>query len=103
MNSPIVPKDDHWAMQVTQEHAQEIRGMQGVEVLFLKTQVEAHSLSLGGHCERTKRRNPIVLVIVPSNGWVPFRPPGPAACRNEQEAALIEEDEVGTKSLDFFL
>jgi hypothetical protein len=53
--------------------------------------------------ESRNRRDSVMLVVVPNDRRMAPRIPSPAAHRDQHEAALIEEGEVGGQSSRFFL
>lgn len=72
--------------------------MECLEVVLLESEVHAHVFALCGHGERCECRYSVVSIAVANDGCQSLGSPGPAARGYEQETALIEKREVGTKS-----
>ncbi|MDO8478334.1 MAG: hypothetical protein Q7W02_19470, partial [Candidatus Rokubacteria bacterium] len=91
------------ATQVPEQRSQEFRHLDCLEVVLPKLDVQTHASASG--CDRECRncRDSVVPVVVPNDRWVSLDPPCPATCRDEHEAAFIEEYDVGAKSSRFFL
>src|SRR6266540_1448305 len=89
--------------QRAQERPQKVRDVDGFEVMRLKADVQVHVLALRRDGEDSQRRDPIRLVVVRDDGCMPHGRPGPTMGRDKQKAALIQEREMGAKSLCFFL
>jgi len=83
--------------------AKEVGDITGMEVVLLETNIEAHPFSVCGHRKGGQGGDAVVLVAVPDNRHVSPQAPRAAPGRNEQEPALIQEDEVGAKFLSLFL
>ncbi len=77
--------------------------MESLEIVLLKTSVQTDVLALGRNGERRQCRDFFVLIAVTDDGRLALKSPGSTPRRNEQKAAFIEENEVGTKSSGFFL
>src|ERR1043166_6767238 len=91
------------ASQVTQQKSQERRDVDRLDVVRLKVQVDSHALPYGRYRERDDRRKTIMLIRVAHDGGAALRSPCTAARGDKHEAAFIEENEMGTKSLSVFL
>jgi hypothetical protein len=65
--------------------------------------IEAAAVALGTDRHRRNRRDAIVAVAVAHDRRVPPWRPRPAHRRDEQKAALIQEDQVGLQAAGFFL
>ena len=102
VNAPLVPQQNDRAVEMMQQLVNEVGDVAGVKVLFLEANIQAHSFPTCGNRQGGQSGNAIVLVAVADDRHMASRPPCPAAGRNEQESALIEEDQVGTKFLVLF-
>lgn len=101
---PVVPEQYDFSSEVAEHCAQEPGHMRCLEVLLLKAYIEPHVLLDSGDREGCQSRDAIVLVAIEHDGRIALRTPGPMTRRDDQEAALVKEDEVGTKfSAPFFL
>jgi len=91
------------AAQVSQESAKKVGHVKGLEIILLKANVQTHVLALHRNAERRQRRDFVVLIAVANDGRLALTSPGATPRGNEQKAAFIEENEVGTKFSGFFL
>lgn len=91
------------AAQVSQESAKKVGHVKSLEIILLKANVQTHVLALRRNAERRQRRDLVVLIAVANDGRLALKSPCSTPRRNEQKAAFIEENEVGTKSSGFFL
>ena len=66
-------------------------------------QIEGQVFPFRGYCKGTNSRDLALFKEVVMHRSLPFRGPGPLQVGDEQKAALVEENQVGTKSLGFFL
>ena len=98
-----IPEQDDGAPEMGEEQAQELGYMHRLEIVLSKLKVETKARTLRRHRECGDRGDPVVFVVVADERSAPPRMPGPTACRNEHEPALIEEDDVGAKFSGFFL
>jgi len=103
VNAAVVPYNDDVSSKVPQENAQEFGRVACCEIGWLKAYVEAEPLVASRYGERSKSGDTVVTIVVANDRRLTGDSPGPATTRNEQEAAFIEEGEVGPKSLPFFL
>lgn len=98
-----VPQQHDVSAQMPQQCPEEVADVLAREVLLLEADVEAHAGGKGRDAERRDSRDAVVPVVVVDDGGLPLGPPGATAGRDEQKAAFIEEDDVGTKGAgDFF-
>lgn len=104
MGSAVIPEQDHGAAQVSKQMPQELGHLRGADVFVrVEAGVESDTSSLRGHGNRREGRD-----LSPSSGTakigsLPPGCPGPSDVGNQKEAALIEESQMGAKSLGFFL
>jgi len=99
----MIPKQNDVSTELVQEHSQKIDHVWCSEVVLLKSDVKAHAFAPCRYAEGGQSGNTIMFVNVLNDGGLSFRTPGSPTRWNEQKAALVEENKVGTKSLDFFL
>jgi len=101
--SPI-PQQDHGAPDVAQEVPKELGHLRRSNVLIgMESHIQRHTPSLGGHPQRRDGRDfgPVARHRQP--GGLPARRPGADDVRDEQEAALVEKDQMGPKLSGLFL
>src|SRR5688572_6103619 len=73
------------------------------DVLGVEAVVQAETSTAGAHRDAGDHGDPIPpLSMVEERGLSPRRP-GLVDARNQEEARLVDEDEVGTQPRDFFL
>jgi len=104
MGSAVIPEQGHGAAQVSKQLAEELGHLRGADVFVrVEAGIESEASSLWGHGNRREGRD-----LSPSSGTakigsLPPGCPGPSDVGNQKEAALIEEGQMGAKSLGFFL
>ena len=100
--SPVPQKDDG-ALEVFEQVFKESNDIEPREVVRSEVDIEAHALPLGRDCEGVDGRNAVMFVDVAEERRLPTERPGPLDVRDEQEPTFVEEDEVGSQHLGFFL
>jgi hypothetical protein len=65
VDSASIPEENDVTAQVTQQHAQELGHLNGVEVVLPKLDVQAHPGALGRNRKRRHGGDPIVPIVVP--------------------------------------
>ena len=103
VDSRLIPKKDDVSAQVVQKFPEKLGHMKGLEVVLLEANIEPDAFSNRGDGDRSQRRDAVVFVAVADDRGLSLWPPSPAARRDEQETAFIEEGQVGPKSLRVFL
>lgn len=93
----VVPHDDHVAAQVAEQVPQERRGFRLLDVLRVKAPVEPETPSFGRDREARDGRDPLAPEAVPEGGGPAPGPPGLARGGGQQEARLVDEDEMGAQ------
>src|SRR3990172_9078348 len=103
MNRAPIPNEDDMPAQMFEQQSEKLRHLRGFEIILSTLHVEAHSGALGRHGPRRDRGDAIMPIVVADDRRATLRAPRSTACRNEHEAAFIEERDVGAKSSGFFL
>lgn len=103
MDAAAIPDEHDRPAQVAQEVAQEPDDLQPRDVGGVETEVEPQFLARGRDGDGGDGRDAIPPVAVPEDGGPADRGPGLADVRDEEEAALVEEREMGPKPAGFFL
>lgn len=93
----VVPQDDHVAAQVAEQEPQELRDFRLLDVLRVKAPVESQAPSAGAEREARDGRDPLPAEAVPEDGGPAPGAPGLARGGGQQEARLVDEDEVGAQ------
>ncbi len=103
VNGAAIPQEHDGCAQMPEEVAQKADGLHPRDVGGMEVKVKPKPLSQWRDSDGGDGRNPIPLVAVSEDGGMADRRPGLADVRNEEEAAFVEECEMGPKSLGFFL
>lgn len=103
VDGAAIPEQHNRSWQVPVEVTQESDDLHSRNIGAVETEVKSKPLSRGGDSDRGDGRNPIPPVAVSEDRGMADRRPGLAHVRNEEESAFVEEDEMGPKSLGFFL
>ena len=74
-----------------------------LDVLGVEAVVQAETTAAGTHGDARDHRDPIAPLVVVEKRRLPPRRPGLTDARNQEEARLVDEDEVGTQPRGFFL
>lgn len=98
-----IPKQHHRSPQMPKQIAQESNDLHTRDVGCVQAQIEAKSYPAGRDGDSGDGGDPITPVAVSEDRGLSDRCPGLANVRNEEEAAFVEEGEMGPKSLGFFL
>lgn len=105
MRLGAVPDDDERLLQLAHKSAQKAHDPVGRDVgLGIHGKVKSYPLPVRreGQCG-DHRDLPMATSLVIEDGGLATRRPGPADQRGQQEAALIDKDDVGLQSAGFFL
>lgn len=103
VDGAAIPQEHHGCAQMPKEVAQKADDLHPRDVDGMEAKVKSKPLSRWGDRDGGDGRNSIPLVAVSEDGGTADRRPGLAHIRNEEKAAFVEEDEMGPKSLGFFL
>jgi len=103
VNRALIPEQDQRAAEVSQELPEEPANIQPIEAAGLEPDVQRQAAPAGRDRQRTDGRDVALLVEIPCIRGVPSGCPGALEVRDEQEAALVEEDQVGADPIGVFL
>jgi len=103
VNSPTVPEQEERSAQVLEQVSEKGAHIQSVKIPVTKLRVERQTFPLGRYCKSTDGRDPVLFIEVIENGSLAPGSPGPCHVRNQQEPRFIKKDQMGPKSLCFFL
>lgn len=98
-----IPEKHHRATQVPQKVAQESDDLHACDVARVEAEIQSETFSGWGHGDAGDDGNPIPLIVLLENRSLPDGRPGFTDVRDEEEAALVEKDEMGPKFSGFFL
>ena len=100
----VVPDDEYWAAQTLEQQAQESNDIRRPDVpVAQKPGVKRDVLSFGLNADSRDRGDIGPPASATQNGSLSAGRPGPGDWRNQQEAALVNEDEMGASLFGFFL
>lgn len=98
-----VPEQKEWSAQVLEQFFNKRSYIQAREIPAAKSRVERQASVFGRHSKGTDGRNSILFVeVIENRGFAP-RCPGAGHIWNQQEPRFIQENQMGPKSLRFFL
>ena len=103
VNRPAVPEEDHRAVQMPQQQAEEHGDLDMADVGEVKVAVEPEAVPARADGDGRDRRNALVRVPMAQQRCDPARRPGTTHRRDQQEAALVEEGQVRPQAPGFFL
>ena len=98
-----IPKHDEPPTHMAQESSQENRHLDPRDVDEVEVHVQPTAVALGTDGERRDRRDLVALVAVANERRAPPRCPRPPDRRQQEKAALVEENQVGVQASGFFL
>lgn len=103
VDSAVVPDQDHVPSEVSQKQSQEFDDLHPRDVLGVKADAKPHALALGRDRDGRNSGNLIAAVAVAQQRGFADGRPGSTDAGDKQEAAFIEEGEMGPKFFGFFL
>jgi len=103
VDAPVVPHEDDRSSEMAKQMSKEGADLGVLDVLGVEAVVEAEPSATGAHGDTGNDRDPIAPLPVVEKGRLASRRPGLAHTRNQEEARLVDEDEVGTQPRGFFL
>jgi len=99
----VVPDPDHGAAQMVEQIPEERAHLWVLDVLGGEQEVEAAAPAVRAHREAGDDRDALAPLAVAQQGGLTPRRPGPTYARDQEEARLVDEDEVGPQPRGFFL
>ena len=103
VDGAAVPQEHHRPTQMPEKVAQEPDNLHAGDVDRVETKVQPEMLPRWGHGDTGDDGDAIPSIAVFEQRGLSDRRPGLADVRDEEEAAFVEEDEMGPKSLGCFL
>jgi hypothetical protein len=103
MNFPAVPQEHDRASHVAEQLAEKRNDFGARDVAHVEIKVQPEPTALWSHGERRDDGHPVPSVAMPNVRGVPDGRPRLADIGNEQEAAFIEEGEMGVPARGVFL
>jgi len=99
----VVPHHDHSTSQVAEQASQEGADLGVSDVVRREREVEAVAPAARAHREAGDDGDPVVSLAMPKQRRLAARRPGAPHARDQEEARLVDEDEVGAQPRGFFL
>jgi len=103
MDRALVPEQDQRAAEVSQELPEEPADIQPIEAAALEPDVQRQTAPPGRDRQRTDGGDVALFVEIPGMRGVPSGCPGALKVGDEQEAALVEENQVSLSAIRVFL
>lgn len=103
MDRAPIPKENDGSAQMLEEASQKSDDLHSCDIVCMATEVKSQTFSGWGYGNAGDDGNPISFVAMLENRSFSDRRPSLADIRDEEKSAFIEEDEMGSKSLRFFL
>lgn len=98
----VVPDDDDVTAQMPEQVTQEVRDGLAINVAVMELIVESHTSPDRADRDAADDRDPVATVAVSDHRRLSSRRPGPEQRRDQLEAALVCEDDVGTQPRGVF-
>jgi len=102
VDAGLVPEEEDGAAEMAQQVPEERAHLVVPDVLRVDLEVEADPLALGRDADPGDDREAIAAVAMADDRRLPTRRPGLAQGRDQEEARLVGEDDVGTQPRSVF-
>ena len=102
VNARVVPHDEDVSTEVAQQIPEEFADLVVPDVLRVASEVQADAPAPGSHGDARNHGDAIMPVAMMNDGRLPARRPGLSHCGNQEEARLVDEDDVGTQPRSVF-
>ena len=103
VDRPVVPDHHHRAAQVPQQVAERLADLRVLDVLRMQAKVEAQTPPARADRDARDRRDPLAALAVMEKWRATARDPGPLHTRDQEEAGVVDEDEVGAQPRAVFV
>jgi len=103
VDRPLIPHQNHGTPQVTKQVVDKRLDVEAGEIPGSTAEIEGHPPAFGRYGQGTDDRDPVLLVEMVEDRGPAFGGPAATDVGNEQEPALVHEDEMGPKCALFFL
>ena len=98
----VVPHDEDGAAEVAEQMPEKRARVRGTQVLTMQLEIEAAAPPPATERESGDDGDAVVQLPMPEDGGLPARCPGPADGRDQEEARLVDEDQVGAQPRGVF-
>ena len=102
VNARVVPDDEDVPAKVAQQVAEEFADLVVSDVLRVTPEVQADAPTPGSNGDARNHGDAIMPVAMMNEGGLTARRPGLSHRRNQEEARLVDEDDVGTQPRSVF-
>lgn len=102
VNLAIVPEDDHWSAEVTQQVSQEVTHLCLLDVLGMEAPEESQPPAPRTDRDAGDDRDLVPAIAMPDDRRLAARRPGAPDGGNQEEARLVDEDEMGPQPRSVF-
>ena len=102
VNAGVVPDDEDVPAKVAQQVPEEFADLVVANVLCVALEVQADAPTPGSNREARDHRDAIMPVVMMNEGRLSARSPGLSHRGNQEEARLVDEDDVGTQPRSVF-
>jgi len=98
----VVQKDEDVAPNLSEELPEEVSRFGPLDIVFVEMAVEGAVKTPGADGDARDGRYPVVTVAIPEAGCLADGAPGLSDGGDQQEARLVDEDDVGTQPRGVF-
>lgn len=102
VNVRVVPDHDDSPAEMAQQVAEKIAYLVVADVLRMALEVQADALAAGSDGDSRDHRDAIMPVAMMNEGRLPARRPGLSNRGDQEEARLVDENDVGTQPRSVF-
>jgi len=102
VNAGVVPDHDDVPAEVAQQVPEKPADLAVPDVLRVALEVQADAPTPGGNGDARDRGDAIMPVAIMNDGCLTARSPGLSHRGDQEEARLVDEDDVGTQPRSFF-
>ena len=102
VNARVVPDHDDPPAEMAQQVAEKIAHLVVLDVLRIALKVQADALAAGRDGDSRDHRDAIMPVAMTDEGRLPARCPGLSNRGDQEEARLVDENDVGTQPRGVF-
>jgi len=103
VNGSTVPEQEERSAQMLEQVLEKGAHIQSIKIATAKVSVKCQTFPPGRHCKSADSRNPVLFIEMVENRSLASGSPGPRHVRDQQEPRFIQKDQMGPKSLRFFL
>lgn len=102
VDGAVVQEDEDVAANLSEELPEEVRRLGTLDIVFVEVTVEGAVKAPRADGDARDGRYPVVPVAIPKAGRLTYGAPGLSDGRDEEEARLVDEDEMGTQPCGVF-